>query len=192
MNDWLSYGLNGRDEDTIKLYPNICRTHVVPGLGKRKLRDLRAEDGDKWLAAKAVTLSTRTLQIMHSCLNRAIKRAMARDKVKRNVVELCNVPTGTAGRPSKALTFAQADAVLQAAEGTRMHAYIVLSLLTGARTEELRALTWDHVDLDGDSILLVNSSQAARASSASSRRARWLVRVRSSGCPFHQASRRMR
>src|SRR5882757_203448 len=31
-----------------------------------------------------------------------------------------------------------------------MHAYVVLSLLTGARTEELRALTWDHVDLDGD------------------------------------------
>src|SRR5215217_1939946 len=31
-----------------------------------------------------------------------------------------------------------------------MYAYIVLSLLTGARTEELRALTWSHVDLDGD------------------------------------------
>jgi integrase len=30
-----------------------------------------------------------------------------------------------------------------------MYAYIVLSLLTGARTEELRALTWSHVDLDG-------------------------------------------
>jgi integrase len=45
---------------------------------------------------------------------------------------------------------AQAEAVLQAAEGTRLHAYIVVSLLTGARTEELRALTWDHVDLEGD------------------------------------------
>lgn len=31
-----------------------------------------------------------------------------------------------------------------------MYAYIVLSLLIGARTEELRALTWAHVDLDGD------------------------------------------
>ena len=30
-----------------------------------------------------------------------------------------------------------------------LHAYVVVSLLTGARTEELRALTWDHVDLDG-------------------------------------------
>jgi integrase len=30
-----------------------------------------------------------------------------------------------------------------------MHAYIVLSLLTGIRTEEARALRWAHVDLDG-------------------------------------------
>ena len=31
-----------------------------------------------------------------------------------------------------------------------MHAYIVLSLLIGIRTEEARALRWAHVDLDGD------------------------------------------
>ena len=31
-----------------------------------------------------------------------------------------------------------------------MHAYITLSLLTGIRTEEARALRWAHVDLDGD------------------------------------------
>jgi integrase len=33
---------------------------------------------------------------------------------------------------------------------TLMHAYIVLSLLAGIRTEEARALRWAHVDLDGD------------------------------------------
>ncbi len=34
------------------------------------------------------------------------------------------------------------------AERTSLHAYIVVSLLTGARTEELRALTWSHVDFE--------------------------------------------
>ncbi|GAB2955894.1 tyrosine-type recombinase/integrase [Nonomuraea fastidiosa] len=149
INDWLAHGLNGRDPATVKTCTILCRNHIIPALGARKLRDLSAEDVDKWLAAKAKTLSTRTLQSLYSCLNRAIKRAMARDKVKRNVVALCSVPKGKSGRPSKALTFAQAEAVLKAAECSRMYAYIVLSLLTGARTEELRALTWDHVDLDG-------------------------------------------
>lgn len=63
---------------------------------------------------------------------------------------LCDVPTGLEGRPSKSLTLEQAEAVLDAAENwPRMHAYVVLSLLVGARTEELRALRWEHVDLLG-------------------------------------------
>ncbi|MFE1584149.1 tyrosine recombinase XerC [Streptomyces sp. NPDC058737] len=150
VNDWLAYGLAGRDQRTVENCTHLSQKHVIPSLGARKLRDLSVEDVDRWLAAKAQTLSTRSLQAVHSCLNRAVKRAMARDKVKRNVVELCSVPQGQPGRPSKALTFAQAEAVLKAAEGTSMHAYIVVALLTGARTEELRALTWDHVFLKGN------------------------------------------
>jgi integrase len=64
-------------------------------------------------------------------------------------LELCSVPAGQTGRPSKSLTLSQADAVLRAAEASPLHAYIVLSLLIGARTEELRALRWTDVDLDG-------------------------------------------
>ena len=150
VTDWLTHGLNGRDQSTITTCTTLCQQHIMPGLGARKLRDLRVEDIDKWLAAKSATLSTSTLRRLHSCLNRAINRAMARDRVRRNVVALCSIPAGKAGRPSKALTLAQADAVLVAARASRLHAYVVVSLLTGARTEELRALTWDNVDLDGD------------------------------------------
>lgn len=150
VNDWLMFGLAGRDDTTVATATGLSRNHVIPSLGARKLRDLSAEDVDKWLALKSKTLSTSTLQGIRSCLNRSVKRAMARDKVKRNVVELCQIPKGQPGRPSKALTFAQAEAVLTAAARTHMHAYIVVSLLTGARTEELRALTWDHVFLKGD------------------------------------------
>jgi integrase len=70
--------------------------------------------------------------------------------VKRNVVLLCEVPQDTEGRPSKSLTLDQAEALLSAAAGSPLHAYIVVSLLTDARTEELRPLTWSLVDLDGE------------------------------------------
>lgn len=150
VNDWLAYGLAGLDQDTVVKYTILCESHVIPALGARKLRDLSADEVDGWLAAKARLLSTSTLQIIRSCLNRAVKRAMARDKVKRNVVELCSVPTGQPGRPSKSLTLKQAEAVLTAAEDSPLYAYIVVSLLTGGRTEEMRPLRWDHVDLDGD------------------------------------------
>ncbi|MEZ0077461.1 tyrosine recombinase XerC [Planotetraspora sp. GP83] len=150
MTNWLTYGLQGRDPETVANYRILSDKHVVPALGARKLRELSAEDVDRWLIGKAKTHSTRTLRLLHSCLNRAVKFAQARDKVKRNVVALCDVPEGQEGRPSKSLTLEQAVAVLAAAERSRLYAYVVLSLLIGARTEELRALVWSEVDLDGD------------------------------------------
>ncbi|WP_433295908.1 tyrosine-type recombinase/integrase [Pseudonocardia sp. CA-142604] len=149
VRDWLAFGLAGRSASTTANYRTIAETHIIAPLGARRLRDLSADDVDRWLLAESRKVSTRTLRLMHSLLNRAMRHAMARDKVKRNVVALCDVPTGLQGRPSKSLTFEQAEAVLAAAEGSLLHAYIVMSLLTGARTEELRALHWHEVDLNG-------------------------------------------
>jgi len=150
VREWLEFGLSGRDEDTIKKCTILANTHVIPALGARKLRDLSADDVDRWLADKAGTLSTRTLREVFSVLKRAITRAQARDKVKRNVALLCDIPQGRPGRPSKSLTMDEAAALLTAAESTPLHAYIVVSLLTGARTEELRPLTWSHVELEAE------------------------------------------
>jgi integrase len=150
VESWLEHGLSGRDPETVSNYRTLATARIIPQLGKRKLRELSAEDVEKWLASEAASVSTRTMRLLHSILNRSVKRAEAREKVKRNVVALCEIPTGLEGRPSKSLTLKQAEAVLKAAEGSPLHAYIVLSLLIGARTEELRALTWDDVDLNGD------------------------------------------
>jgi hypothetical protein len=140
VRDWLVYGLAGRSSGTATIYTSIAEARIIAPLGRRRLRELSAEDVDRWLRAQAKEVSTRTLRLMYSILSRALTRAMARDKVKRNVVALCTVPIGQAGRPSKSLTLRQADELLAAAEGSSLHAYIVLSLLTGARTEEVRAL----------------------------------------------------
>ena len=82
----------------------------------------------------------------HNVLVRAIRHAERDDLVVRNVAALVKPPKGQrSGRPSKSLTFEQAVALMAAAQGTRLEAYIVLSLLSGVRAEEARALQWDHV-----------------------------------------------
>ncbi|MGH3382657.1 MAG: Arm DNA-binding domain-containing protein, partial [Actinoallomurus sp.] len=146
---WFRYGLRGRDDETVTNYRSLAEKHIIPDLGKRKLPRLDADDVDTWLERKSEILSTRTLRLLHSILNRAVKFAQARDRVNRNVVILCEIPQGREGRPSKSLTFEQAKAVLRSTPKFRIGAYVELSLLIGARTEELRALTWDHVDLEG-------------------------------------------
>ncbi|MFF1625330.1 hypothetical protein [Streptomyces sp. NPDC058272] len=70
-----------------------------------------------------------------------------RSLAMRNVALLVAVPEGRPGRPSKALNLEQAKAVLAAARGSRLYAYLVVSVLSGVRTKEARPLAWDHVYL---------------------------------------------
>ncbi|WP_285699997.1 site-specific integrase [Actinomadura sp. NBRC 104412] len=145
VEDWLSKGLKGLDADTIANYRCLAAKHVIPLIGKVKLKDLRADDVDEWLDGLTDKLSTRSLRLVHGILKRAIRQAQARDMITRNVAELVKTPTGRTGRPSKSLTLDQATAVLEQAKSSRLHAYVVISLMTGIRTEEARALRWDHV-----------------------------------------------
>lgn len=150
VEDWLEYGQTGPDRNTRQKNRDLCDKHVIPALGGRRLRDLRPEEVDRWLRSPTEVLSTRSIRDVRWCLSRSVSRAMARGYVERNVVELCTAPRGKAGRPSKALTLDQARDVLTYTKKDSLYCYIVMSLLTGARTEELRALRWENVHLESD------------------------------------------
>ena len=62
-------------------------------------------------------LSKRTLVMIKSTLRRSIRRARVHNLIARNVVELIDLPSGQPGRPSRAMTQAQASRVLKAASG---------------------------------------------------------------------------
>jgi integrase len=94
----------------------------------------------------AGSYSTAVVRMGHLALKRAIRFAAARDLVGRNVAELSDTPAGQEGRPNRSFTLEQSAALLQANAGTRIGAYIALSLGTGIRTEEARALQWESVD----------------------------------------------
>ena len=163
--DWLAHGLDGRSPKTVTKNQNVLAP-ILAVIGARKLRDLSAADVRQALAAMAAGYSTAAVSMGHLALKRAIRHAEASDLVARNVAALADTPKGREGRPSKSLTLDQAVAVMTAARtlpvmelrpglkdvrrpAELMHAYIVLSLLCGLRTEEARALRWAHVDLDG-------------------------------------------
>ncbi|MDF3299976.1 site-specific integrase [Streptomyces tropicalis] len=147
VTDWLAQGLKGREVTSVDTYKSLAENHIIPQLGKGKLRDLEADDLDEWLEAEAETLATQSLKMVHSVLRRSISHAQRRGRTVRNVAELVEVPEGRAGRPSKSLSLEQGAAVLRSKEGTWIHAYAVLSLLVGVRPEEARPLTWSHVHL---------------------------------------------
>ena len=118
---------------------------LLAEIGHRPLRELTALEVRKGLEALSGQLSTRSLQIARNSLERAIRFAQVHERVSRNVAELIETPGGRAGRPSKSLSLEQAQKLLKAAEASRWHGYIVVSLLSGIRTEEVRDLPWEHV-----------------------------------------------
>jgi integrase len=164
--DWLKEGLDGRSAKTIKKNENVLEP-ILRVVGGRRLRQVSAADVRQALANMATQYSSAAVTMGHLALKRTIRHAEANDLVSRNVATLVDTPKGQEGRPSKSLTLEQAVAVITAARtlpmvelhpglkdvrrpAELMYAYIVLSLLVGIRTEEARALRWDHVDLDGD------------------------------------------
>src|SRR6516165_6571441 len=146
LDDWLEAGLDGLAPSTVTVYRNTIAKALREELGTVELMKLTATAVQKALANLAARVSTRTVQISHNVLVRAIRHAERHDLVGRNVAALVKPPKGQRdGRPSKSLTLEQAIALMEAAKGTRLEAYVVVSLLTGLRTEEVRALRWENV-----------------------------------------------
>lgn len=146
---WLDYGLKRPDDHPTKVkYRSLIKANIVPLLGRARLKKLRAEDVDHWLAQVAKDHATSTVKLLLSLLRRIIRFAEARGKVMRNVAELVDPPQGQAGRPSKSMTIEQAHAVLKVSRGSWLHGYIALSVFTGVRTEEARPLRWRNAHLN--------------------------------------------
>jgi integrase len=159
---WLAEGLNASAQTIQK--NRDCLRPVLDAIGGKQLRELSADDVHRALSKMAAARSSATVSIAHSALTRVIRHAEARDLVSRNVAALIDTPKGKPGRRSRSLTMDQAVAVIAAASRDRppspvhpglrpqqprpaalMHAYVVVSLTTGLRTEEIRGLRWDHV-----------------------------------------------
>jgi integrase len=157
--DWLAGGLPGRTAKTIETNHDALKP-LITEIGSVRLADLTAHEVRSALTKMAARYSTRTLQKAHNCLTRVIRHAEAHDLVRRNVSALVETPEGQLGRPSQSLTLEQASALLRVSASSRLHAFIVLCLLTGVRSEEARALIWDQIDLDAATVAVWRSVRA--------------------------------
>ncbi|MGW2200395.1 tyrosine-type recombinase/integrase, partial [Streptosporangium sp. NPDC001682] len=84
VNDFLEKGLKGKAKSTIDNYRSLARKNLIPQIGAIKLKELTADHLDKWLDEQAEELSTRSLRLVHQVLERAIRQAQARDRVRGN------------------------------------------------------------------------------------------------------------
>ncbi len=96
LEDWLAYGLDGVSSRTVTLYQGTIAPLLTEQFGAVRLRDLTAGDVQNALTALAFLMSTRTVQISHNVLVRAIRQAEQDGLVARNVAALVKPPKGAA------------------------------------------------------------------------------------------------
>ena len=95
LDDWLAHGLDGVSARTVTLYKGTIAPVLREQLGTVRLKDLTAGDVQSALTALAARMSTRTVQISHNVLVRAIRHAERDGLAARNVAALVKPPKGS-------------------------------------------------------------------------------------------------
>ena len=132
---------------TYESYRCIVNRHILPALGRTKLRELAPRRVQNFYAGLLASgLSAKTVSNIHTTLHRALKLAVDWDLVSRNVCDSVSVPRRET-QEVRALNREQAKALLSAAEGDRFHSLYVLAVTTGMRQGEILGLFWSDLDL---------------------------------------------
>lgn len=133
---------------THRRYEDLANLHLLPVLGKRKLRSLtpghlRSLYADRLEAGFA----PRTVGHVHVLLKQILRQAVADGLLSRNVAESVKPPSG-GGQEIHPLSAEEVGRFFWAASGSRYEALYVLAVTAGLRRGELLGLRWDDLDLE--------------------------------------------
>ena len=157
--DYLNRWLTGSLKDSIRpstyaRYEQNVRKHLIPAIGKMRLKKLSAMHLEGLYRAKlAEGLAPRTVNYIHTTMSAALKEAVRLDVMSRNVASVARAPQPNSPEMTP-LNREQARAFLEAAKGDRLEALYILALSTGMRRSELLGLKWEDVDLNVGIILV--------------------------------------
>ncbi|WP_338741500.1 tyrosine-type recombinase/integrase [Actinomadura luteofluorescens] len=156
-----AFAKSGKSPKTNEVYRSLADHQLIPFIGRTRLKELTADDVETWLNGRAEHLTSSSLGIVHSILKRSIRRAARHDRIGRNVAELVDTPDGKPARKSRSLSLVQASLLLEEASKPkhRFGAYVVLAIVSGLRTEELRTLKWSDVDLDKATVYVLRADR---------------------------------
>jgi integrase len=129
-------------------YEGIANNHLKPVLGHRKLKMLTRAEVRRLYIEKSMTLSARSVDYIHTTLQKALEQAIRDDLLSRNVASGERPRSNRNQREAKALSPIQVRALLTAASGERNEALYIVAVHTGLRQGELLGLKWPDVDLD--------------------------------------------
>jgi integrase len=154
MQDWLVSVEPSLRFNTFKQYKQVTLQHILPVLGKMRLRDVKPEHIQRLYNFLIINGSShRTVQLAHSIFHRALVTAVKLGMISRNPADATSPP-----KPKKKeMRFFdenQIHKLLITAETTkdRFSALYHLAISTGMRQGELLGLKWSDIDWEAGSL----------------------------------------
>jgi integrase len=137
---------------TQKMYNSYIRVHIVPAIGRIKLKDLRPDHLQGFYNQKlSEGLSKRTVQIIHGIIRRVLNQAVEWQRIPRNVCSLVHAP-----RPDKKAaafyTKEQLNTLLTAVRGQRFELIYILLVYGGFREGEVLGIHVEDCDLQNRAV----------------------------------------
>ena len=149
---WLEDSVKGStSERTHESYACVVRKHIVPILGYIPLQNLQPHQIQYLYRKKREEGLTRTVQLIHAVLHRALNMAMKWNMVQRNVADAVDRPKFPR-REMKVLNQDEANRLLKAAQGGPLYALYVLAIACGLRQGELLGLKWKDFDQEAGTL----------------------------------------
>ena len=146
LDEWLVSHKSAVRPKTIYQYSQIVRQHIVPVLGKIKLKDLNPKHIQSLYNFKIETgVSKRSVVLIHSILHKALNQALRWELIGRNPAHAVSRPK-TGRKEMKTLSDSQARTFLSAAKESRYEMLYWLAISTGMRQGELLGLKWSDLD----------------------------------------------
>jgi integrase len=139
---------------TYARYEQLSRKHLIPALGRTKLKKLSAIHLEGLYEAKLEEgLAPRTVNYIHVTISKALRYAVGKELIRQNVASLAEAPQPKSPE-MRTLNRKQVGDLFEAARGDRLEALYVLALATGMRRSELLGLKWEDVDLQARIVLV--------------------------------------
>src|SRR5215207_2642734 len=161
LTSWLGDSVQGTvSRATYDGYRRDVHHHIIPELGRRKLKELTPGDIRRLYRKMAERgLKDRSIEYVHTTLRKSLKAAVVDRLINHNPtdgVKPLKTPAGTA-KESRALDPDQVKALLEAASGSRFEAFYVVAIHTGLRRGELLGLKWTDADLEAGTLTVRRS-----------------------------------
>ena len=134
---------------TLTDYQSKVKNYIIKPLGDMYMADVTADDVKLAMvpAAKKSTSVYRSVQMLYKVI---FTSAVESNIISKSPCEKLSAKGGVPQKDREALTDEQAKQLLDAIRGLPPYVFVMIGLYAGLRREEILALQWDCVFLNGD------------------------------------------